>query len=214
MNNTITTFLNKETKDTDIYKFLIEYITQNKIQLTSELVNNLTKEFINLNYGEGNIYCIHNKMYESHGKNVYKLRCSKNVNKRFLSYATYYITPCVLKYVSPKIKYYGLIEQILFAKLAKYRINTNRELDIIKREMDFIIKEIECVGIVSMLEKYKICIVNIENIKKYITCKIHDSKNRLNKLLIFNTSNKKITKEDKKITKKNIYLKNNGKSKL
>lgn len=78
MNTKVISFLNKEIKyKKEIVNFLVGYI-----KTALDLFNNLTKAYIDLNYVSGYIYCIHNEMY---GDNIYKIGCSKNVNKRLLS---------------------------------------------------------------------------------------------------------------------------------
>jgi hypothetical protein len=42
----------------------------------------------------GQIYILHNEMYNYYGENIYKIGTTKNIKTRTNSYETYYIEKC------------------------------------------------------------------------------------------------------------------------
>lgn len=74
----------------------------------------------------GHIYCIYNKCYKYYGDNVYKLGFAKDLKKRMHGYTTSYIDPVEIIYSIAVIKHVEA-EKLLFNRLQKYRIDTNRE---------------------------------------------------------------------------------------
>ena len=101
----------------------------------------------------GYLYCIYNKMYDTYGKNMFKLGNMKNKN-RMNSYVTPYIDPIEIKLISNKILDKSIGEKILFDILRKYRYRPNREffqcdLKIIKKAFD----EVESIFIKEPFDK-------------------------------------------------------------
>ena len=92
-----------------------------------DIINkNIIKE-IYKNMNEGYIYCLYNSMFDSYGKNIYKLGCTNNIKKRICGYITSYIDNPIIKHQSNKLKYYEDAERILFLLLKQYRIKQSRE---------------------------------------------------------------------------------------
>ena len=89
----------------------------------------------------GYLYCLYNKVYDTYGNSVYKLGKSINVKRRLGSYSTSYLNPSELKYTSQKVKYYSYAEKLLFLKLKKYKLRSNREF--FDCELAIIIKNID-----------------------------------------------------------------------
>lgn len=73
------------------------------------------------------IYCIWNIIYQYYGKNIHKLGCSYNADKRLTQYTTSYIEPSKLLYKSNFLSNKMLAESILFDKLNDYRVSSHRE---------------------------------------------------------------------------------------
>ena len=76
---------------------------------------------------KGYLYCMSNYMFSAHGKDVYKLGETSNIEKRMASYTTSYIYPVVVEYSTGLLEDSQLAEKILFHKLKRYRIFDNRE---------------------------------------------------------------------------------------
>lgn len=89
----------------------------------------------------GYLYCLFNVMFLYHGKDVYKLGYCIDVESRLKGYTTSYIYSSEIKYKSEKIENVNLAETILFFKLERYRIVSNREF--FNCNLEIIIKAIK-----------------------------------------------------------------------
>ena len=67
----------------------------------------------------GFIYVMWIDVFQHYGENVYKVGKSQDVQKRMQSYATSYVKPVELKYISIKCDNYSLAEKLVFYKLSQ-----------------------------------------------------------------------------------------------
>lgn len=89
---------------------------------------------------QGQIYCITNDLYKNNGQNIYKLGKTINLKNRLKNYVTGFLNPMKVLYVKNVIDI-NSAEKLLFDKLSKYRLKSNRELfqveiQLIKLTMD------------------------------------------------------------------------------
>lgn len=104
-----------------------------------------------------------------------------------------------MRYQSDQIKYYNLIEQILFNKLKEYRLSSNREffdcdLGIIKSSLSSILDEINNGGIVDIILNNGIKINNISDLYSQLINLINVNRQELSNLLDFEGFNTSIDK--------------------
>lgn len=139
-----------------------EYVNVRRIDSIQTLTNNLLRNFIDQIYKKkGYLYCLFNEVYQFYGKNVFKLGCCTDIDKRMVSYITSYVSASVIKYVSKAFYHYEIAESILFEKLYQNRVADNREffncdMEIIESTIEGIILEIETGDILNLVLKYNI----------------------------------------------------------
>lgn len=148
--------------------------------------------------------CITNKCYNYYGSNVYKLGLAKNIAKRMDGYITSYIDPVKIIFTIPVNNRFEA-EKILFNKLQKYRIDSNREFFKCKKKI-IITTMNEVADIINNNKKHEyVEKMNINNVpvidtidytnynKNYITlfdklcCQKYDICNKLKMLKIEQT---------------------------
>ena len=111
---------------------------------------------------KGIIYCLHNKMYEMYGENVYKLGMTSNIKKRLTGYTTSYIDPIKVIFKTNKLKNKSFAELMLFEYLKNYRVTKNREFFKVDKE-----KIIETMNnIQNLFYKKEICNIIVSKIKE------------------------------------------------
>ena len=185
---------------TDTDDFITEiskWSTIDKKEINS-YIDNLYKHIYDYdlkNGVEGQLYCIHNEMYDYYGKDVYKLGMTFNMSKRMGYYTTSYLTKPTIILKSKSYTNYKMAEKILFYYLRQYRIKQNREffkcsLDIIKHAFNKVkkyFKELDNIVYVPFI---------ITNIKLEVMNTINNNcENMIIKLHIFsNKNNDKLTK--------------------
>lgn len=130
---------------------------------------------------KGFLYCLWNIIYTYYGENVYKLGCSNDIQRRLLNYCTSYIEPSTIIYSTKELRNKILAEKILFKKLNRYRMSSNREF--FKCDKETIKQEFENIEI--LFDKY----TDNELIKLYGL-----STNKYEKTDIINANN--ITKDE------------------
>ncbi len=91
----------------------------------------------------GYIYVLHNKTYNYHGENIYKIGCSKKPSVRLLDYSTSYVEQSTLEYISTRFDNKLKAEKHLFGLLKNYRLKSNREF--FQLPLDEIIKTIKTI---------------------------------------------------------------------
>ena len=105
-----------------------------------EEIDKLRKENIK---DSGYIYVLHNKTYNYHGENIYKIGCSKKPSVRLLDYSTSYVEQSTLEYISTRFDNKLKAEKHLFELLKNYRLKSNREF--FQLPLDEIIKTIKTI---------------------------------------------------------------------
>ena len=115
----------------------------NKIKELEEKVKTLTMEVENLKEKQdcGHLYVMYNDSFQFHGKNVYKVGCSKNPQNRIKNFTTSYPTPSKFEYISKEINNKLKAEKHLFSLIDNSRLQNNREF--FKIDLDVLIKEIK-----------------------------------------------------------------------
>ena len=153
----------------DYREYPHKFIKQlSKIKLTDEIYDDILKKLYNYDFNNGTngyVYCVHNKMYNAYGDNIYKLGMAQDIEKRLLSYTTYYIDKTKLILKSNKVNNYRMTENLLFQFLEEYRIRNDREFF----NCDLSIIEEKFIKINNMTNNDE----NIEYDKKYML-KIND----------------------------------------
>ncbi|ARF09928.1 hypothetical protein Indivirus_5_51 [Indivirus ILV1] len=198
--------INNQKYTNETLSLLLIYIHDNNINNQSSLLTNLTKEYLEIFKKKGKIYGIYNEMFDTYGKNVYKLGYSTNLKKRLNTYITCYVKPCELSYESLNIWYPDIVESVLFLHLQQYRLSPNREffdcdIKIIKNTMAIIINEFETTNIMDIINKYNMQLLSIRLLKSNILKLLDNYKNKL-KCIIVNDTGKII-----KISTLDIYEK-------
>jgi hypothetical protein len=90
---------------------------------------------------EGYIYVLYNEMFDLYGTDVFKVGKTKDLAKRLSSYRTCYIKQVEIKFLSDLCIDHHLCEKIIFDRLQKYRLVSNREF--FKINIEKLVKQIE-----------------------------------------------------------------------
>jgi hypothetical protein len=135
-------FREDPTKFADILGKQITPILDDDVKLNTIIHNICIKIYkYDIQHGTpGYIYILYNNMFDHFGNNVYKVGETIDINNRIKGYTTCYIDPVEIKYLSKQLTNKSLAEAMVFNKLSKYRINSNREF--FKCEVDIIISVI------------------------------------------------------------------------
>ena len=159
--------------DDEFIDCLKNEISLSKIKNIYSLIEHLLRNFIVISYKKGYLYCIYNQTFIQYGQDVYKLGCTKNMNKRLSTYATCYLNECVVKHCSSLLNYYEIAEIILFKELNQYRLSKNREFfkcneEIIKNKINEIANMMNSQDILEIINKYTISNSKIKGFKTQI----------------------------------------------